>query len=340
MSFSGEPRTSSVSHSAAMLPTIIDLKQPCQWGFVNKNAWLREGLAYESRKDATEAIFNSLQADLEMDFNWYVVVTGMRYGAGKSDTAIFISWMFDSAFSLENCLFYDIPQLASLVEKRKRDCTLAWDEPQDQINAVDWAQIPETTRRMISSQRENKINIVFATQDMLGIAYMVRRAYNYLFHITYRCKDHIHGYVFRRSGSPWFPEDPVMVGNFTIPKPTDPFLVSEIQRYHREFKTPYTTKAQEDFAQEELHGGLTLKHYEEFIAWWQKQPHKMGQRIVKDMVRLWAIRHAKHLTDEQIGEIYAEATLYVQDEKEKLARQVTIEHNARVRAEKKGGKQQ
>ena len=226
--------------------------------------------------------------------------------------------MFDKEFSIENCLVYNLPQVARIVQRRKRNFWMAFDEPQEELASINWMNLPDSTKRFIVTQRENHINIVYATPNIQRLWYVIKDNYNYNLHITYRCmpsptnQGHVHGIIYTRSGNPNDSGEFTVWGTFTIPKPSDPFLVAEIKRYHDQFKADFMEDSREELIVDELEGGRMPQYADRFFQWFLKQNlrNKKGElmRPAKIQVKLWVDELRKSgedliLSDSEQGEL-------------------------------------
>jgi hypothetical protein len=135
--------------------------------------------------------------------------------------------------------------------------------------------------------------------------------------LVHNCFRHVHGFIYQRNGIE--PEFMDLFGAFTLPSPQvqlqNPnltekdredlqYLISEIARYHKEYKTPYTMESQEDLYTEYHEGGMTAKWARGFSDWWATHS-KEGQKVRKGFVPIWANEQGlTGLTNAKINEIW------------------------------------
>lgn len=223
-----------------------------------------------------------------MGYNQYVIVTGSRLGSGKSESALWLCWMFDKKFSIEKSLAYNLQQLARIIRQRQRDVWVTFDEAQESIASTNWMDLDDSVKKFIVTQRENHINLVIATPNVTRLAYFIRDNYNWNLHIIHRCKSHCAGYIYSRSGNPHVDGEFTVYGTFTIPKPTDPYFVAEVKKYHDQFKAAYMGESQQEFMVDALEGGQTKKLAERFYPWFLQQEHrnKKGEMMRPELIQV------------------------------------------------------
>ena len=191
--------------SSSRNQTLLDFSGTCQWRKIKKDLrlqWDFKRFPHDELADRTQEFLNAVEQESKMGYNQYIIVTASRLGSGKSESALWLCWMFDKEFSIENCLVYNLPQVARIVQRRKRDFWMAFDEPQEELASINWMNLPDSTKRFIVTQRENHINIVYATPNIQRLWYVIKDNYNYNLHITYRCmpsatnQGHVHGIIY------------------------------------------------------------------------------------------------------------------------------------------------
>lgn len=317
--FQPPPVTQPTLASSLVQPLIIDIEAPCTWP-TRLASWRHKPPYYLSTSQLMErvmlprgqSVLDQMIKDLRMQLNIYYAVVGFRLGAGKSDQNLRIAKYLDDylrpgKWSVDSCYADNIPRIGELVEQNLDHFTIAWDEPQDKIRATNWAEIPDEIATFITAERENQICIGFATPDLQGVWFLVRRQLNYVFEIRVRDKFHTHGLLWERQGNPMKSDEFVITGSFTFPRATDPYLVEQLAYYHGTYKKRYTANARANFIQEVSHGGRSKGWGAEFVQWLQGQGLK--GKAKKAYVTIFSGEKGLGLSTDQKEQVWAQYCL-------------------------------
>ena len=224
-----------------------------------------------------------------MTSHFYIGICGIELRIGKTETSLALGWMFDPHYSLEN-LVYTRRELAVLTAKRKRKFCFSWDEPQIDIDSHEYKEYAAELRHFFETQARNQISGIYSLPYIKNLYFGARELCRYLIYLTYRCKFHIHGYVWSRGG--WNPtEEFRMIGRFTFPKPDpnqQPELVSIIEKYRKFYKEPHVERMQDDFKLAFLKGGKDASFAEicknDFLRARERDPRK---KFTRGFVQWW-----------------------------------------------------